>query len=362
MALAQQKQTQKKAARKPTKSAPVAFPSTALTSPLTEATSRRKPTSRRAEEIVDSRSFVRDDFVVSDDEDDQPSFEPVRGTRRREETPQLGGPITNDERMADLPDLHRGFIEQFVEEANKEMEKIRNSRGLKKAFFTEANLREMAINWTITLDDMEEIPNINTEAVKMWGKKFLPLIQQFSAGYEEAAMNDLDGDKDKNHLNVIDLCSEEEEDDDEYGMNESDEEAIMQAEQGSKYFINNASSSKKQGQSSRTLPRPSATSGASSYKPAPKKVYNRGGSSSFRGKGRRKFSGRRSASSTSGQSHAGAAKRKAPVPKTSAAEKKSSAAKGTADLRSALGDPGTGSGRGGGSGSGGSGGIRMMPT
>ena len=356
------KQIQKKAARKPAKYASAAFPSTALTSPLNETASRRKPINRRGEGAVDSRHYARDSFVASDDEDES-FFETVQERRRREETPQLGPPITNDERMANLPELHRVFIDQFVEEANREMEKIRNARNLKKPIFTEANLREMAINWTITVDDMAEVPNINAEAVKMWGRKFLPIIQKFSANYE-AAMNDYeDRDIDKNHQNVIDLCSEGEEDEDEYGMNDSDEEAIMEAEQGSKYFqiqANASSFKKKQGQSSRTLP---CADGASSYKPAaPRKAYGRGGFS-FKGRGRKKSGGRKSGSSASGQSHAGVTKRKTSgAAKAPATAKKSAAAKGNTNLMTAFGNHGTGSGRGGGSGGGGGGGIRMMPT
>jgi bloom syndrome protein len=299
--------------------------------------------------------------VASDDEDES-FFEPVQERRRREETPQLGPPITNDERMANLPELHRVFIDQFVEEANREMEKIRNARNLKKPIFTEANLREMAINWTITLDDMAEVPDINTEAVKMWGRKFLPIIQRFSANYE-VAMNDYeDRDIDKNHQNVIDLCSEDEEDENEYGMNDSDEEAIMEAEQGSKYFQTQtiASSFKKQGQSSRTLP---CADDASSYKPAaPRKAYGRGGFS-FKSKRRKKSGGRKSGSSASGQSHAGVTRRKTSgAAKAPAAAKKSAAANGNTNLMTTFGNHGTGWGCGGVCGGGGGGGIRIMPT
>jgi bloom syndrome protein len=246
--------------------------------------------------------------------------------------------------MAGLPEMHRVFVEQFVEEANKTMEKIRNSRSLKKAIFTEANLREMAINWTTTLKDMEEIEDINVESVKMWGKKFLPIVQKYFANYEVAVDESEDRDIDKNHQNVIDLCSEDE--DDEYGMNESDEEAILEAEQGSKYFQQQSkAASPRKGHSNWTFP-----SGAT---PATRRSARAGDGFPSRGKTRRKSSrGRRSGSSASGQSYARVTKRK-----TSAAAKK---LKAPSDLFSTFGHHG--SGKGGASGAGGSGGIRMMPT
>ncbi|KAG0651162.1 ATP-dependent DNA helicase hus2 rqh1 [Hyphodiscus hymeniophilus] len=363
------KQSQKKPVKRSAKSAAAGVPSTALTSPLTEASSRRRrPMDRQNVPTVGDHGYVRDDFVDSDDEDDS-YFEPVVDKRSRQATLQLGPPITVDERMARLPDHHRVCVEQFVEEANKEMERIRNLKSLKKPIFTEANLREMIINWTLTLQDMAEIPNINADSVKTWGKRFVPIIQKYWQNY--GPTTDDDGrDMDRNHQNVINLCSEDEEeeddedddneedDEDEYEMTSSVQEAILEAEQGSnsKYFQQPKSSFvKKASQSSRNFG--SGPGGGVGSRPAPKKFTARGGKGfSHRSKGRRKTSGgRRSASSASGQSHAGVTKRK-----TAAAEKRQAASKAPSDLYSRFGHRGSGSG---GSGSfGGGGGIRPMPT
>jgi bloom syndrome protein len=358
------KQSQKKLAKRLVKPAAAAIPSTALTSPLTEATSRRRqPANRQKDERVDDCGYVRDNFVASDnDEDDDSYFEPVRDRRLRQETPPLGPPITTDESMSNLPGLHRAFVESFVVEAKKEMEKIRNARTLKKPIFTEANLREMAIHWTTTLKDMEEIPNINVESVKIWGKKFLPIIEEHSNNYERVRDDNEGGDMDKNHQNVINLCSEDEAEEDgaetdealeeEFGMNASDEEAIFEAEEGSKYFNqpSKASSSKKQGQSSRNFG--AGSDAGSSVRPA-KKASRVGNGFPFRGKAgkaRRKGSGgRRSGSSASGQSFAGVTKRK-----TSTATKKP-----PSELFAKFGNQGPGKGGDGGMSGGG---IRMMPT
>src|ERR1700744_4226302 len=108
----QTKKSKKKPTQNPVKPATVAIPSTALTSPLTKAASRRrKPGNRQENARVDDRGYIRDDFVASDDDEDEDGyFEPVRDRRLRQDTPQLGPPITTDVRMSNLPDLHRVFV------------------------------------------------------------------------------------------------------------------------------------------------------------------------------------------------------------------------------------------------------------
>ena len=352
------KQSQKPPAKKSGKSTTAAIPSTALTSPLTEAISRRQnPANRQQGDArVDDRRYVRNDFVASDDEDDDSYFEPSRDRQIRQETPQLGPPITSDERMGDLSDLHCVFVHQFVEEANKEMEKIRNDHSLKKPIFTDANLREMAINWPITLKEMQEISHINVSSVKTWGKKFLPIIQRYFRNYSDAMAENNNRDIDKNHENVINLCSDDDEDDDEdeFGMNASDEEAILEAEEESKYFeqVAKAFSPKKTGQSNKTLGVGDGT--GSRPGPAPKKVAQGVYRIPARGKARKKSShGRRSASSASGQSHGRPTKQKA-----TAAKKNLFPSKRPSELFNRFGNQGLGGGGGSRAGDG----IHMMPT
>lgn len=307
----------------------------------------RKKAANRLGDRKDDDDYAHDDFMASDYEED--AFEPMPNRRhRREETPgdDLGPPITIDERMANLPGIHRDVISQFVEEAKGLEERIRNRNGIRKPFFTEANFREMAINWTLTLDKMMRVPDINLERVKTYGSQFVDLVARYFTNYEEMMGNqDLQRDIDTNHQNVIDLISDDEEG---YGLDDGDEEAILEAEQGSKYFARPTfgSSSKNGDASSRKLPWPEGSDAKASS--------SRGGNP-YRGKGRgakRVFSRK---SNGSASSSSGVSKRKfSGGAKKSRASKASgsSASKGSSLMRD------FGNHRGGGMG----GGIGMMPT
>jgi bloom syndrome protein len=347
------KQSKTKSPKKAARSTAQTYTSTLLTSP--SAPQPRRPVTTRYNSITDERDdngYIRDDFVASDDDDDDDAFDPVpiRGLRR-ETTPgdDLGPRITTDQALAELPELHRDFIHQFVDEAKKEVEKIRNSKNMKKPIFTEANLREMAVLWTTTLDEMREIPGINKENVDRWGSKLTPLIERFSNFYEGAmAMNETDGqDIDTNHRIEIIVSSDSEiEDNENDDFDDDDEAAIQEAE--SRFFSNNATSSK----GGRQLPWANGKSSTS------KKSGGGGFPFRSRSRGGQRASGRRSNESTTSYSSAGVSKRK-----SSGSYKKGGASKAsisnTSKQSSLMKSFGHQGGRGG---SGMSGGIGMMPT
>ncbi len=58
---------------------------------------------------------------------------------------------------------------------------------------------------------MLDIPGIGSEQVKLYGRKFLPLIQNAKQGYE-AMMESENRPQDPNHQNVISISSDEGED------------------------------------------------------------------------------------------------------------------------------------------------------
>lgn len=302
-------------------------------------------------------------FVAADSETEEEYFEPVRPRGKQQEaTPAgLGPPVTTDERMDALPELHRVFVYQFVEEAKKEVDRIKNDRNLSRLFFTESNLREMAIGWTVTLDDMQRVPGINVDAVKKWGRYIIPIVARYSKNYDEAMSGREDRDIDVNHQNVIDLCSDDEEE--EFGLGDSEEEAIFQAEQqGSKYFQGAQAS----GPNNYTRRAPRADSRAGSA--GPRRNYRGNGGGSYRGRARGRGGSRRSTGSTSGQSTSGVSKRRATNSSKKAA---GSATSKSSTLFKQFGHTQNSGRRGGGSSSGGAsrggggmggGGIGMMPT
>ena len=327
------------------------FSSTIVTSPITEPRKRRSSANKdESDEDIEYPYGTPDDFVAPDSDEEQEYFESLQSKgKEREATPAgLGPPVTTDERMEALPELHRVFVYQFVEEAKKEVDRIKNDRNLARLFFTESNLREMAISWTVSIADMGRIPGINIDAVNKWGKYLIPLVARYSKNYDDAMNGREDRDIDKNHQNVIDLCSDE--DEEEYGLDDSEEEAIFQAEQhqGSKYFQTGQASSSGY---SRRAPPQTESRGSSA---GPKRNAQ---GNCFRYRGRsRKGGARKSGSSASGQSTSGVFKRKAPA---GAKKVGGSTASKTSSLFKQYGNHGNSHGRsGGGMGRG----IGMMPT
>lgn len=174
-------------------------------------------------------------FIVSDEDDSDDAFEHVRdrSIRQGRRPLPLGPPITTDGRMEDLPELHRVSVHQFVGDAKVLDEKLRNKNGHhSKPYFTENDFREMAIRWTLTTEDMLQIPGIKGDSVKRYGNKFLGLINRYHTNYEENMAMEDNVPLDKNHQNVIDLCD----DDDDIDEDEGDDDYISQGEQPSKYF------------------------------------------------------------------------------------------------------------------------------
>ncbi|KAF4630535.1 hypothetical protein G7Y89_g7601 [Cudoniella acicularis] len=285
------------------------LPSTHFTSPISSPSKgKRKATRRPANAYDEDNEEPSDDDFVVDDDDEEP-FAPMRSTKRgRAETPRdkLGPPITGDERLASLPELHRIVVHQFVDEAKALEERIRNKTEARKPFFTEAHFREMVIRWTTTISAMQRIPSINADRVAKYGSQILPLVKRYHQDYEDMMnVNQPENrDMDKNHQTVIDLVSEEEEED--FGLDDSDDEAVMgAAEEGSKYFQNTKSS----GKGVRKLP----WSAGSSTKPSNARggSSSRGGSNySARGRGGKKKGSRKSYGSGSGQSTSGVYKRR----------------------------------------------------
>ncbi|KAH7364424.1 QDE3-like protein [Rhexocercosporidium sp. MPI-PUGE-AT-0058] len=283
--------------------------STMLTSPIPAASRRQMPNSRISKHV----DYEQDDFVISDDEDDEENaFESMQDPRNRgHQNPvdSFGGPITTDGRMAGLSEIHRDVVFQFVQEAKELEENLRNKAGARRAFFTEANFRDMAIGFTTTLDAMHRIPDIKADRVDAYGKRFIPLIQRYYHGYEELMgrnqnqNQDQDEDMDTNHQNVIDLVTDDEnvdEDDDEevdedFGV-DPETEAAMQLAERSPFFPETSNPS-----FSRNGP-----TGSRSTVPGRSGGAYRGKS---RGRAGKKYKPRTSNGSASGQSTSGVCKR-----------------------------------------------------
>lgn len=178
---------------------------------------------------------VPDGHVSYDEEDDEEYFAPVRDSRSTSRAArQLGPPIKDDMQMVEhnLPEIHQMLIQEFVVQAQRIDEELRNNNGLRKSLFSERNYRDMCIRWAMTLDDLKNLDDIDQLKAQKYGMKFIPLIRRFNERYTE--MMDAQAgqrDMDHNHENVIDLLS-----DSEFSGDEAEEEEPQ--EERSQFFQN----------------------------------------------------------------------------------------------------------------------------
>ncbi|KAI0842824.1 hypothetical protein F5Y06DRAFT_256186 [Hypoxylon sp. FL0890] len=230
-----------------------------------------------------SNGYAKDGFVVPDDnfDDDFETMPPTR-SRARSQRKSLGPPISHDVRMVDagLTSLHEDVVRNFVEAAKKEEEELRNLKNLRTPIFTEQQLREMAIRWTVSLDEMHSIPGINNDKVDRYGSALLPLIQDCRAQYQEMtgqrspkAAAGASGSR-----NVVDLVSSDDEDMEEveYGDGEVNDQGAI-----SSYFAPSRGSTASRGRSTSAAPR--AAKGSSAWRGSKKPYQRRSSGGSSRG-------------------------------------------------------------------------------
>ncbi|KAK0392699.1 hypothetical protein NLU13_2194 [Sarocladium strictum] len=186
--------------------------------------------------FMTAHGYEHDGFVVSDgeqedDEADEGAFAPLPTHRpAKPPAPRVQAPIPSITPSQSLPELHQDVVNEFVREARKIEEHIRNRKELRRPLFTERNFRDMAINWTTSLDAMLRLPGIDAAKVKEYGQKFLPVLRRLHETYEEMMGSSLDGghgSASRQGQDVVDLISSDMEldDEDDNGADEDGEDS-----------------------------------------------------------------------------------------------------------------------------------------
>lgn len=134
-----------------------------------------------------ANGYEQDGFVVDDDDDDyfDAPVPPPPKRRRQKTLDELTVPISTTVVKEPVSEVHGYVVTHFVAEAKKLEEETRNTKGLRRALFTETHLQQMAIEWTDTLDKMRRIPGIDVDKVNKYGARFIPLVKQCYSQYLE---------------------------------------------------------------------------------------------------------------------------------------------------------------------------------
>lgn len=193
--------------------------STNVSSPVQMA-SRVKRKIRAVPRADDEDGFlVNNEAALSEAEDESDAFEPAPLPRSRTiakssktSRQKLGPPITTDEKMARLDELHQDVVEAFVLAGRSECQRILMLRNLRAHPFTDTVLREMAISFPDTQKELMEIPGIDHHMVTLHGERFLKLIKQFKNSFESMSGPKPDRVMDPNH-EIIEISDEDDEED-----------------------------------------------------------------------------------------------------------------------------------------------------
>jgi len=235
-----------KNAKKPAKPRAELPQSTYLSSPIQQAMTNRKQSHGAFGKYVHD-GFVVDDEddedYMDDDDDEDDGFEPIRegGRSLRAQPPpppkRVGQRITSDNTMEALDDMHRFVVEGFVLKAKPIAEKIQNDKFLHTVPFSDTVLRQMAIRFTETEEQMLQIPGANPERVRLYGKRFTKLVKDCRRQYSEmSGGNDDPRVLDPNLQNVIDLVSDDDDENNDYGSGFSGSDMEEDEGEASNYF------------------------------------------------------------------------------------------------------------------------------
>lgn len=132
--------------------------------------------------------------VVESDSEGDSDFEPIRQAGRAKATKKrsLGPPITIDEKLANLDDMHRHILDDFVEKARKAVKKIMMNRDLRRNSISDSMLREMVIDFPATKDNLLGIRGMSDDLCEVYGSELLKLIEVAQSNY--LAIKDAQGD------------------------------------------------------------------------------------------------------------------------------------------------------------------------
>lgn len=135
-----------------------------------------------------ANGYAQDGFVVDDDDDEDDYFDapvPPPPKRRRQRTLDELAPQSSTSAIAQPDEMQSLILDDFMREATKLEEELRNSKNLMRPMFTEVQIQQMLIRWTENAAKMCRIPGIDEEKVRKYGVKLVPLVQKYHRIYQE---------------------------------------------------------------------------------------------------------------------------------------------------------------------------------
>jgi bloom syndrome protein len=206
----------------------------------TNVSSPLQPRSRtpRVQRLIESEDDDDDD---DDDEDHITHFESVRqaGVPRKCKKRDSGPPITIDEKLGSLDDVHRHIVDDFLEKSRAVVSKVMMDKDLRIRPISDTTLREIAIDFPLTKRAMLDVHGMTENTYSTIGPRLLRLVRTAHNDYEAMMRAQEDVPDETNAHDIVEISDEEGDDfvvhDD---FIESDEDEVDESE-SSRYFSAN---------------------------------------------------------------------------------------------------------------------------
>jgi bloom syndrome protein len=196
--------------------------STNVSSPLQSRPCRRA--------VERSPTSSDDDFIAQSSEE-----EDIIASRRavkRAKADSRSAPITSDECISNLNEIHQYVLEDFVEGAKKDIERIVIAKSLRRKPITDQMLRDIAVNFSQTEQEIRKRTRLNDDMYKIFGPMLLRLITTAYNNYEAMMRAQEDPPEDPNHKTVVMISDDDNDRDDDFVENDTD----MDETESSHYF------------------------------------------------------------------------------------------------------------------------------
>ncbi len=197
--------------------------STNVSSPLQPRTNRKQPRHVQEEDSDDEDFIVHTSQMDQDQGDDAFDEDLELEHPKTRNASRLGPPITADATTT-LNTTHQHILNDFIEKARAQIERIAMMKNLRQKHITDSTLRKIGLEFPQTMTELQKKSGMNDEILKMFGPVLLRLIKDAYNNYEALMRAQEDRPDDPNHKTVIEIVDDDTngEDDAESEMNIDD--------------------------------------------------------------------------------------------------------------------------------------------
>ncbi|KIW14538.1 hypothetical protein PV08_07322 [Exophiala spinifera] len=171
-----------------------------------------------------------DDFIVQSSE--EASISANRRAKRTANADSRSAPITTDDDISALNEIHQHILEDFVERAKKDVQRIMIAKSMRRKPVTDRMLRQIGLNFPQNEQQLRQLTGLNPEMYQVFGPLLLRLSTTSFNNYEAMMRAQEDRPDDPNHQTVVEISDDDMDGDDDFNPSDFD----MGEAESSHYF------------------------------------------------------------------------------------------------------------------------------